>query len=311
MSWGYRKSRLLQFAKYWVQSFAVVVGVAAAIETVVGTKITFVTAAVTVLGCGFLCAVAAWRGTRHVHLPVDDIMPRSSEHHVVLHCPCARPIVRDANKLAAECYGSETIPPERYEQFRVKNPNILVCLTTDKGKLLGYFDAYPLEPTFASAFRSGKVSEQDLTHDDILSPEEAVSCTTLYIAGVAVCNPETYAGRRHASMLIWGLLKYLERFYLNTRERQLLSLGSTEAGENLLQRLNFSVCSSAADRRDKHSLYQSLASAESIREILSSLPDWTGLCQAAWIEAKTSRVRTVHRRPQIFRARARVAKRDN
>ena len=216
------------------------------------------------------------------------------QSRAILQCPVGPELARQATSLATQCYGSDTMPAARFELLRAENPNILACLTNVRGEFLGYFDVFPLRPDFAELFLSGgvaagwsgKVSERIFSGDDIFGADEMDLCTSLYISGIAVPQPVTYARRRYAGMLVWGFWKYIESFYPPARRREIFAVAATEAGENLLRRFHFSVRDEASKKPHKHPLYVLELSPEVLRKVFESLPDWSATCKLSWADAQ-------------------------
>ena len=226
------------------------------------------------------------------HLAVA--LNRTGQSRAILQCPVGLELARKAISLAAESYGSETMPAAGFELLRAKNPNILACLTNVRGEFLGYFDVFPLKPEIAELFLSGgvttrwsgKATERIFSEADIFGADEMGLCTSLYISGIAVPHAATYARRRDASMLVWGFWKYIESFYPPTHRREIFAVAATEAGENLLRRFHFSVRNEASEKPHKHPLYVVELSSDVLRESLESLPDWSASCQLSWAGAQ-------------------------
>jgi hypothetical protein len=215
---------------------------------------------------------------------------RTHQSRAILQCPVGQELARQASSLARESYGSDTMPVARSELLRAKNPYILACLTNVRAEFLGYFDVFPLKPDIAELFLSGgiaarwsgKADERIFSADDIFGANEIDLCTSLYIAGIAVPQPETYARRRHASMLVWGFWKYIESFYPPAHRREIFAVAATEAGENLLRKFHFSVRDEESKKPHKHPLYVVKLSPDVLRRAFESLPDWSASCQLSW-----------------------------
>jgi len=214
----------------------------------------------------------------------------NSQSRTILQCPVGLELARQASSLARESYGSDTMPVERSELLRAKNPNILACLTV-RGEFLGYFDVFPLKPDIAELFLagrlttrwSGKADERIFSKDDIFGADEMDLCTSLYISGIAVPQPATYASRRHAAMLVWGFWKYIESFYPPARPREIFAVAATDAGENLLRKFHFSVRDEANKKSRNNPLYVLELSPEVLRKVFESLPDWSASCSLSWV----------------------------
>jgi hypothetical protein len=196
-------------------------------------------------------------------------------------------MVSAVNHLAARVYRDvEPLPIERYEQWLLVNPSILVCLKDSWGYFQGYFDVYPLTDSFFDLFEEGLVGEQEIRHVHILPPEKMRLCRRIYLAGLAVENSETMAGKWHASCLIWGLLRYLEFFYGLSEDRLLFASGVTLEGTKLLERFHFRQVLAPEVRCDPYPLFVSSLTGTSIQLAIHSFPDWTPICQLGWVTKK-------------------------
>jgi hypothetical protein len=263
-----------------------------------------------------ILALAIFLQYEHWRVPqvsVEAVLPSeiAAGFYATAHCPCDRGLAMEAGRLAQKCFASTfTIPSPLYEQLRAKNPNILVCLTDNNGAFLGYLDAIPVKESFALPFLQGTITEEQITHDDVLAPAEARSCKYLFIAGLAVWHPETPAGRRSASILAWAALRFLERFYAASQPNT-FAVASTGTGEALLKRFDLGIQCPASGRRDHYNLYSVRLTADEIRRRLAYLPDWSGLCRLTWAKATTAppNGRRVHSRLPKTKARDRVSQR--
>lgn len=272
------------FVKSWGAIFAFLICLLGALIRFIPVETTKLNATLFILGCAAVASLVAWRRFRRIHLPVDYIAPCEikPDDQAVLCCPCNSAISKEANDLASRYYGNESIPFDRFEQWRLKNPNILVCLLDSKGDVVGYFDVLPLRSTFFDPFIVGKITERHLGHEDILPPGKAHRCNRLYLSGIAVRDPATFLGHRYASILVWGLFRYLEHFYPPVRTRNLFALAATREGEQLLRKFNFRIATPGTAREDGHNLYMFSLNSSSLSEILSSMPSWENLCRLVW-----------------------------
>ena len=219
----------------------------------------------------------------------------------MIRCPCNLDLARKAAKLAGYEFGRDTISTSNYEPLRAKNPYILCCLIGARGDFLGYFDVFPLKKNFAELFLQGRVSEKDLTHENIFAGREMRRCKYLYVAGIAACDSDSQAGHVNATILIWGLLKYLEYFFGRGNAYIFASAASGD-GENLLQSLKIPLVCDASTRNDKHRVYGVRLTPERISDRLASVPDYTLLCSLDWAPTKNSiEVDDIPRRPRLPR----------
>jgi hypothetical protein len=273
------------FLQEWMVSFAALVGIMSGFFAFIpGVSLTFVRACAIFISCLAVSGVFAWYRTKVRQFPIEELNTSNTKVYCRLHCPAPPNLVDEANALAHEAFGRiGSITRDRYETWRLANPNILACLVDSEGELVGYFDILPLRSEFMERFIRGDVTESDIHHNDILPPKHARQCRRLYLAGIVVRDPHTFAARRHARHLLWALAKYLEHFYGASLERHIFALGSTPEGKHLLQRFNFRMVQGGSKRRDQQSLYvASLNDAEMLRQVDADIGNWSQACQLSW-----------------------------
>lgn len=283
-------------------TFAAILGVVAAVLSITGAQLQIVIALLVIAVVLAVAILLHFRSLVAPQVAVDDVLSSDSFDTLLthLHCPCDLSLSNEAKKLARDCYAtSVTIGPDLYEQLRVKNPYILACLTDRRGKFLGYFDAIPLKESFAEAFLRGSLTETQITHEDVLPAEKMRQCKYLFIAGLAVHNPNTHAGRRNANILVWALLKYLTHFYGSARPLS-FAVAATKEGDHLLHRFRINLRAEATGRADGYRLYSLVLTREEIAKRLAYLPDWQLLCLLDWAQMRASgKHRNSQRRPPL------------
>lgn len=286
-----RKDFLLSF----VGTFLAVLGIPATLVGMLGGHLSL---AMTTWLTFFAISASAIvnRHKWNTKLTVRAIMPGKK----ILRCPADFNLTRQAVKLARYEFGRNTISLSNYEPLRAKNPNILVCLIEGDGDFLGYFDVIPLKTNFAELFLQGRVSEKDITHEDILSTQEMRQCRYVYIAGLAVCDSERQLGQVNAVILVWGLLKYLEYFY-SASKPYVFASAATGDGENLLQSFKIPIVCGADIRTDGQRLYGLSLSHSQITDRIACVPDYSLLCTIDWAPAKNLRTERlpIPRRPSF------------
>jgi hypothetical protein len=265
----------------WSVSFATLIGIAAGVVALLPhIEFTIARSVWIFIACMSASFVYAWRGHIKPHLPIDDIEPLPLCR---LQCPTNRILMQQAHNLAADSYGRvEPINLERYEQWRLKNPNVLVCLVDENEMVVGYFDVFPITSSFAEALTTGLASEHEMLHEHILAPDHLDDCKWLYLGGIAVKDPDTYLARRRAAYLVWGLKKYLRDFYKSPPDRTLIATGASKEGERLLQRFHFGLLQPKNLRADKQNLYATSLSNKALLNALAGIPDWRNSCRISW-----------------------------
>jgi hypothetical protein len=285
-------SHRLKFFRDWGLSFAAAISaVSGFIAVIPSLSLTIFRSSVIFVSCLLASGTYAWQRTRSRQLPTDEFISAEIKLHCILQSPPSHRLAEAANRLANETFGTAGgIPAERYESWRLKNPNILACLTDFRGVLLGYFDVFPLTSSFMDRFIRGDATELDISHEDILPPPDARRCKRLYIGGITVRDPQTFAGRRYARHLMWGLVKYLEHFYGAPSERQVYALGSTKAGRLILERFGFRMVQDGSRRRDGQPLFvTSLGDPEMVSDSYADIGDWAPACRLSWLEQSPGR----------------------
>lgn len=285
-----------EFLVSFLGTFAVLLGIPATGISLLGghfsLRVTSALALVALVASAFINRSRwsrAWR--------VTDILPGRK----IMRCPCNLDLALRAAKLARYEFGRNTIPPVDYEPLRARNRYVLTCLIGSNGTFLGYFDVFPLKKAFAELFLQGQVTEKDLTHENIFSSHDMRRAKYLYIGGIAACDSDTQAGKVNGTILIWGLLKYLEHFFGGSNAYVFASAASGD-GEDLLQSLGIPMICDAATRSDKQRLYGVPLSRERMNELLAYVPDYTLLCSPDWEPTKASvELGPIPRRPAFSR----------
>jgi hypothetical protein len=233
--------------------------------------------------------IYAFRKNRPVHLSADDLLPDQPSLGQVLSLECSsdRSAIAQVLDLAKRAYPGFTPPTlERYEQLVSVNPAILVCLFNSNREVVGYFDVYPLRADFCDLLTNGSHGELDVRKDYILSPQDAWLAKRLYLAGLAAEGATTIKGKRNATILFWGLIKYLQRFYGAPCDREVFAEGVTKPGREILRKLGFILESPAAGRKDPYPLFKVSLTSEMISKAITAVPDWSNTCRLGWLNRK-------------------------
>lgn len=278
-----RLRRHKEFLISFAGTFAAVLGLPSVVLSLLGAHFSVALTSGLVAGAAVLASVTSRHRLLKSHLPVDHILPEPVGQRETrrLRCPCNFIMVNQVGALAREFYGSATISVDRYEQLRMKNPYILVCLFANGQELLGYFDVIPLSKSFGELFLRGTVTEKDITHDDVLEPTEMGACTHLYISGLATAQPDTFAGKENACVLVWGMLSYLRHFYRGARPTAFAS-AVTREGEDLLRKFGLSLASAPGERVDRHAMYSIVLTPAEVDRRAACIPDYSQLCSVDW-----------------------------
>lgn len=263
-----------EFVTSFVGTFLLYLGVPATLVSLIGGYFSIrVTSGIAVVAFVITALTHKNKLKPRWHLSLSD--------RKILRCPCDYNLTARVAELACYEFGRDTIPLVNYEPLRAKNRNILVCLIGLNGEFLGYFDVIPVKKSFAELFLQGKVSEKDLTHEQVCSDRQMRRSKYVYLAGMAACDAESTQGHSNGAILIWGLLKYLEHFY-GKSEPYIFASAVNPDGEHLLKRFEVPLISEGRRRTDHHGVYGVYLSRERIAKALADVPDYTLLCSLDW-----------------------------
>jgi hypothetical protein len=286
--------------RFWVV-FAGILGFTSTVLSLVDIHLSWAQALALALFSFAAAFVASRKHMLESQLSVDDVIPDEIGHvaRTRVECPCSSGVAEQASRLAQECYGTRfTISATTFAAIRLKNPEVLAALVNEEGSLQGYFDIIPLKDAFAQLFIEGRVTEDQLRHDDVCAMAERGHCKYLFISGLAVWSPESFSGRRNASMLVWALMQYLEHYY-GSMQPLVFAVAATKEGDDLLRRFRLKLTTDAVNRPDDYRLYSVRFSANELTRRLACLPDWRGLCALPWNEELTPVVPPRPALPQV------------
>ena len=276
--------------------FVGIVGFASATVSLLPARQWQWTSSLLVLGTAALTSVAfATIRARPRQLPAD-LLPDREVTGCSIETTTDSAIVRRVNELAATVYpGVEPLDPVRYTEWLQVNPNILVVLCDHKRRLQGYFDIFPLEQRFLEKLIEGKAAEGDIRTGHILPPDAARAAPRLYLAGVAVRDAATIAGKWHAAMLLSALVSYLRHFYGAPCRKQLVAIAATDYGEALLEKLDFEVVVTGDVRPDGKACYGRFIDADLVNRLSSVVGHWSDSCALTWERKSIIRPKRVRR----------------
>lgn len=210
----------------------------------------------TVALLGTILAFAwAWRGRFRTHLPVDIFEENGADEGVVLEVPGSHDMLVAANTHVKHVYGHDALSLAEVERWWGRNPWEFAVLRSASGEYLGYFDVLPLTEEGVKLVESGSFEERDIGANHVLPPTKMRGAKKLYLAGIAVRDQGTEAGKDRAATAIWGLAAYVRHYY-GEKTRRVLAVAATEDGERLLKGIGARLVQSRHSRKDKHDLYE-------------------------------------------------------
>ena len=233
---------------------------------------------VAIVGCVVpALGVLAWKSRSH-HLP--DVVFASDNPdglYALRYCPAAD--LKEANSWTRLHYGHEYVSDEVAESWRRKAPKSFVGLFDSGGLLCAAFGVIAVESSFMKQFIKGRLKDNILTSDDICDDDEARKSPDLYISGVVVRDPDSYAGNKRACTMFWGMAKFIEHRYGVRRRRALYALAVSSPSRSWLRRAGFARHNGPDDRLDHLELYSLELTRQQLDSIFYEIGDYSGLCK--------------------------------
>jgi hypothetical protein len=172
-------------------------------------------------------------------------------------CPASSAQVRQANDiLRAELGRKRFVSLTQYRALVKRNDHVLTAIVDEDGKMVGYFDVFPLMSQFAVKLLTGELTELDMDIESEHSKITEENSDYIYLG--AIFNTETNnVAKRHevTFCLLRNLSLHVLSLYPPRPGRKYLALASSESGERLLRSHKFSHVQHRRDRSDKTDLY--------------------------------------------------------
>ena len=188
---------------------------------------------------------------------------------------CSSNNLREACELTKPFYGHEYVDCSIAEDWRRKNPKSFVQITNSQDILCACFGILALSDSFMEQFIAGRRADTQLLSDSICSFDDSIKCTRLYVSGVVVRDSSTYIGSKRARVMVWSMLRYLQKIYGLKRKRELYAIGVTKESEKLMKHLDFQLVQEGRHRVDKCNLYQYDLSKESWSRLVALIGDFS------------------------------------
>jgi uncharacterized membrane protein len=250
--------------------------------TIIGTLIAFLELQLPLWGYIavplLLVLIGVWIALRRSTTVDVPLLPPPAPPQSYACCHVNRDQITAANQIAKQAFRHGSLDIERIMAWHGKNPFIHVILKNPHGEVCGYFEVLPLKKDFMASFINGKVEENQITSEEILSTSHARKTARLYISGVAVKDRNSSEGKNNGAALLWAGINFLERYYGDSKVKQIYALAWTKEGKKLLEKFDFEIASHAASRSDGVHFYVSEFSIKKLRDMKEAFPNSRELC---------------------------------
>ena len=155
-------------------------------------------------------------------------------------------------------------PAQLLEWIHVNGSGFLCCV--DNGEtLLGYADLWAIEDTLYDSLKAGLTLEEEVPSSSLLDPHQTLTAKNWYIGSIITDphlrdhSPET--SRNAFRAIRYGMSNYFAKLY--TYPAEVLGVGSSKKGQDILTRWNFKPVDMAPHPVDTRPRYRlTLNSAE-------------------------------------------------
>ena len=184
--------------------------------------------------------------------------------------------------MVAPAFGRDHIEWEILEQWRMRNPQAFMEIITETGDLAGCFVILGLEDSFMEQFINGTISEGQITGEDVLTMTQTKKLSRIYISGLMVPQKPSASKNRRVYVMVWCMIRYLRHFFGTKVSRTLFAVALNKESEKLLDKLKFSVHTSALNRKDRHKLYSIEFLNDTVEEVSREMGDFSKMCQMSY-----------------------------
>lgn len=256
-------------------------------------------------GCCAIGLAAAYLRGRMKLLPDAIVDEMSADVHYVCRYPSAEGLA-EACEMTRPYYGHEYVSAQVAEQWRRKNPKAFVEVVNEQHVLCATFGVLGLTESFFDQYLRGRLTDSELTSDDILSESGTKRAPRLYISGVVVRDPEKYCGHKRTRVMLWCMLGYLRTLLGRRRAVNLYALSVTAESERLLTGMGFRIHSHRSQRKDRCDLYFLELTRQGLEEMEARVGDLSAMCTVDWRQgppAVPALERAMHSTPERHVAR--------
>lgn len=146
---------------------------------------------------------------------------------------------------------ADLIPPETFRQWFRVNKKVFTVLSVGE-KVIGYYSILPLRQATFNRFLKGKISEIDFTAKDILSEQEARNIRRIYFFSIVIDKEYRHRGYQ----LLQHAVDELDARVTYPQVRKIYATAATPDGKRILEKRGFIKKANAAERIDRHDLYE-------------------------------------------------------
>jgi hypothetical protein len=166
-------------------------------------------------------------------------------------------------------FGEFSIPLKMARNIFAFRPEIYLAVTALNGTVAAYSSVYPLKKKWADAFIAGDIAEPDLTPDMLLSRQDALEGTCIYIGSIVV-------GRNYdpfsKSVLLASLFSWRAQQLQDASVKRITAIMTpvTKHGERLVRYVGAKRLGTNTDVND-HGIYSREVSPSFLYRITSSV----------------------------------------
>ena len=246
-----------------------------------GIKITGQAAAAIAATVVMSAIFVAYYYGKSVQLPMRVVDELSMDkHYTVSYCNSAS--LREADEMTRPFFRNAFVPFDRIEQWRMKNGRGFVAIHNETGELCACFVIIGLAGSFLDQFITGNVVESQIDGNIVLPYEEMIQQNRIYISGVVVKDAGSHLGCKRAKVMIWVMLKYIQKMFGIQKTRTFYALSLTHESEKLLHTMGFQQCCDKSSRMDDHDFYSIVLDTRKWKELNMRTGDYSQMVTIRW-----------------------------
>jgi hypothetical protein len=157
-------------------------------------------------------------------------------------------------EVEQKLFGNLALSPQRSLDIFKMRPDIFTAVFCPSGTVAAYLTAYPLRPQIAGALIEGEIIEPDLIPDMLLTRQETLEGSCIYLGSVVVDSKFDPISK---SILLVSLTQYRLHQLQDADVKRFTAIMTTASrdGEKLAQRIGAEKLNDGSNRKDGLDIY--------------------------------------------------------
>jgi hypothetical protein len=167
--------------------------------------------------------------------------------------------------------GSDLVPDVIRNEWHRTNPYTYWVVKKNGREPVGYTILLPLRPNTLKHVEDGDLLERNILGDNIFTPAERDSISSIYIASLVVMNERNNCVPKAVAQFMMSCEEVLEKLCHIERLQTIYATAASRGGKRLLERFDFMKIRDGSQRKDHHDLYR--IDYQTLRRHINQLSD--------------------------------------